>query len=460
MRLTQEALHERLARLSAAERRALMSSARGLAAEEGLGGADIPLSFHHLPLVVESAAVERALASCQPVVRGLVELERRALGPDGGEIRRRLLESLCPAGRRLFAMCTFESPYSLDRRFRRLDAMIEPGGDGCRILEVNQAAPAFLHFHDATQRIAAEVLGALGFSHRPDLLAPRVVGWLLGEYRHRRGEGGAPGLVAVVSEAGYPFKQLELPAFTRACEAAARALPGCQTAFRLCLPHELRLQGGRIWLGREPVDLVWRNSALLDSYAGREHEIDDYLGICARHDEHVIVNSTRVWLTMTKHALTFLSSPAERDRLGLTAEERAGLAAAVPRTASLAAEPELEDEVIRAREEWISKPAASSFSRGFEPGHWHTDASWARLVRERSGPDFVFQRLVRPAEAELLEVDEAGELHRRAIQHDFCPHHVDGELPGTALVRARVEGTRGGRIVPLVAATAPDPAAG
>jgi hypothetical protein len=48
------------------------------------------------------------------------------------------------------------------------------------------------------------VLGLIGFDYRPALLAPRVVAWLLGEYRERTGQDGAPSVVAVVSEAGYP----------------------------------------------------------------------------------------------------------------------------------------------------------------------------------------------------------------------------------------------------------------
>jgi hypothetical protein len=452
--LTQEALGERLAELPVERRRAVAAAARRLAAEEELDATGIPFSFHHLPMVFDPGRMERALASCEPVIRGLVDLERRALQPEGEAIRRRLLASLDPPGRRLFEMCTHESDHSLERRFRRIDAMLEPGAAGCRVLEVNQAAPAFLHFHDALQRIAAEVLGMIGFEHGPALLAPRVVSWLLGEHRARHGTTAAPELVAVVSEAGYPFKQLELPAFTRACERAAREL-GTDTAFRLCFPHELRLRGGRIRLGDRPVDLLWRNSALLDSYAGREHEIEDYLAITARHDEHLIVNSTRVWLTLTKHALSFLSSEAELSRLGVAPDERNRLLAAIPRTVSLADEPDLAGEIIRDREEWISKPAAGSFSRGFEPGHWHSDGSWRDLVAERSRPDFVFQRLVRMPDGELLELDESGQLHRRAIQYDFCPHHVDGAFSGTALVRARVEGAAGGRIVPLVVGSGP-----
>jgi hypothetical protein len=448
----QDALHEHLAALPDARRRAIAGTARRLAREEEIEGVPIPLSFHHLPFVLDAGVVARALASCEPVIAGLLAVERHALAPGGEAVRDRLLAGLGPAGRRLFAMCNHESDYSLDRRFRRIDAMLEPGRDGCRVLEVNQAAPAFLHFHDALQRIIGEVLGLAGFDYRPTLLAPRLVAWLLGEYRHRFGTSSAPQVIAVVSEAGYPFKQLELPAFTRSCERAAREELGCDTSFRLCMPHDLRLQSGRVWLGREPVDLLWRQSALLDSYAGREQEIQDYLRISARHDEHLIVNSTRVWLTLTKDALSLLSSEAELDRLAIPPELRAGLLAAVPRTTCLAVEPELTDEVIGEREHWISKPAAGSFSRGFEPGHAHSDQSWRDLVKERSHPEFVFQRLVRPAEGHIVELDEDGTLHRRAIRYDFCPHHIDGAFSGTALVRARVEGAPGGRILPLVTA--------
>jgi len=450
MMLSSEALYERLAELPIERRRAIAEAGRQLAEREGLDSPEIPFAFHHLPIALDRERVSAALRSCGAVVQGLIRLERRALGADGGEIRDRLLASLDPPGRRLFELCNFESDYSVERRFRRVDAMIEPGGAGGRVLEVNQAAPAFIHFHDALQRIASEQLGMIGFDHEPDLLAPRVAAWLVGEYRHRYGTGAAPETIAVVSEEGYLYKRLELPAFTAACERAARDRLGCDTAFRLCFPHELSLRDGRVWLGDRRIDMIWRNSALLDSYAGREQEIEDYRRILARHDEHLIVNSTRVWLTLTKDALSLLSSGPVLVQLGFTPDERSQLLDAVPRTVSLAREPDVADEILRSREEWISKPAAGSFSQGFEAGWWHTDASWLALVRERSSREFVFQRFVRRSPGDLCEIDSAGELHRRTVTYEFSPHHVDGAFPGTVLVRARVDGAKGGRIVPVI----------
>jgi hypothetical protein len=142
MVLSEESLHERLAGLPVPRRRAIAQAARQLAAEEELASTAIPFSFHQLPMVVDAGRVNQALDSCAPVIDGLIELERRALAPDGDDIRRRLVATLDPPGRRLLEMCSFESDYSVQRRFRRIDAMIEPGSAGCRILEVNQAAPA------------------------------------------------------------------------------------------------------------------------------------------------------------------------------------------------------------------------------------------------------------------------------------------------------------------------------
>ena len=68
---------------------------------------------------MEASRVQSALASCEPVIAALIELERRALAPGGERIRQRLVESLDPAGRRLLELCSSESAYSLERRFRR-----------------------------------------------------------------------------------------------------------------------------------------------------------------------------------------------------------------------------------------------------------------------------------------------------------------------------------------------------
>ena len=35
----------------------------------------------------------------------------------------------------------------------------------------------------------------------------------------------------------------------------------------------------------------------------------------------------------------------------------------------------------------------------------------------------------------------AGELVRRDIEFDFCPHQVDGEMAGTAFIRAHLRDT-------------------
>jgi hypothetical protein len=444
MELKAEQLFEGLARLAPARRRGLVRAfLDSFPPEESALAEGMPFL---VPLCLEAEQVRTALRRTEVLLRALLRLEEHVLTPGGEALRERLVRSLEPGSARLVAQCTHESAYSMRRRLRRVDAFLEPTTGGYSVLEVNQVAPLSFCSNDLGQRLAERVLGELGLSYTPKRLAPRILRWLRGEL-HARHPGREPRLIALVSEHGYPAKS-ELPGLARLCQEAAREA-GHDVDVVHCYPPEVRLARGRpTWRGRE-VDILWRQSVFLDCYRERGEDVSDYEAICSHPEEHLIVNSTRSFLTASKETFALLCDAGVRRTLGLPEEDMAVLRETLPDTVDLAHTPHRREDVLADRAGWISKPTDSSFGQGVEFGTRHTAESWARLVEARSVEGFLFQRRIPGPELPWMEVTRSGELVRRNITFDFCPHQVDGELTGTALIRAhpRQEGLQGDRVM-------------
>lgn len=447
MELTAEHLFEGLARLTPARRVELFQTFQK----------NFPPDEEHLartapfiaPLCLDTRKVREAMRRTQVLLDALIRLEEHVLSPAGEALRERLMRSLEPGAARLVAQCTYESSYSLRRRLRRVDAFLEPTTGRYAAIEVNQVAPLSFRPHDQDQRLAERVMGELGLPYTPKPLAPRIFRWLQGELRARH-PGRELRLVALVSEHGYPAKS-GLPGLARLVEEAAREA-GSRAEVVHCYPPEVRLARGRPVLGGREVDVIWRQSVFLDAYRERGEDVSDYEAICSHPEEHLIVNSTRSFLTASKESFALLSDAEVLRALALPKEDLAVLRETVPETLNLAHAPERRTEVLEERAGWISKPTDSSFGQGIEFGTAHTARSWARLVDERSTDGFVFQRRVPYPVTPCLQVTRSGELLQREMEFDFCPHQVDGEMVGTAFVRAhlREAATRGDRVMNVV----------
>jgi len=387
-----------------------------------------------VPLELDAVQVGRAFRQGECLVRALVRLEAYALGPVGEPVLQRLLGSLEAGSERLVRQCTFESTYSSERRLRRVDAFLDSAGGGCVAVEVNQAAPLGLHYHDVDQRIAARFLGALGFSYEPRLLAPHVVDWLFGEY-HSRHPGRAPRRIALVSEHGYSGKR-ELPHVATEYQRVAHERYGEHVSIVHCFPPEVRLIRGRPAVGGVEVDMIWRYSVYLDAYRERGEDVADYEAVCSHPEEHLIVNSTGAFLTATKETFAIMSDAALVAAIGISPEDVELLRQTLPDSVSLAHDRGRRREVLEERDGWISKPTDSSFGEGVVFGARLTRGEWERLVDGRSREGFIFQRRVRYPTVPLLEVAADGALVEREIEFDFCPFHVDGWVPGPTIVRA------------------------
>jgi hypothetical protein len=462
MKLTSDNLYASLSELSPEKRIALTRECKDIAVNEELQIGGRAISFFTIPLVLEEAAMTPVLGKIGTFLDALIRLEEYALAGEGKSIMERLMASLTPGGQHLVSQCTYESPSSLRRRMRRFDGFLEASAGSYSLIEVNQAAPLAIHYHDAGQRIAAHVVQSLGFSWTPRLLAPHVLEWMLAEYGERH-EGAMPATIALVIEHGYPPKFTDLPRMARSCEAIALAKYGHRLTFITCFPYEIKLRAGEIICQDRKIDMIWRNSVYLTSYREERLDVSDYERISSSPDRHILINSTRSWLTRTKEVFAILWDDEAMREMGFTGEAIASLRTVVPLTVNLgrSRNRDLEREIVSDRERWISKPTDSGFGKGVEFGEAHTKESWARLLDERRVDGFIFQQKIPYPTLECPDIDGEGTITGRSIDFDFCPHHVNGAFTGTALVRANLRGQElspaqtmnlasGGLLYPLV----------
>ncbi|MDC3958860.1 hypothetical protein KEG38_33700 [Polyangium jinanense] len=400
-----------------------------------------------VPLELDAAHAKNAFRQVECLVRALVRLEHHARGRGGEALLQRLRSSLEEGSDRLVRQCTFESADSVEHRLRRVDTFLDPASGRCTAIEVNQAAPLGLHYHDVDQRMAASFLGALGIPYEPRLLAPHVVEWLFDEYCARY-PGRIPRRIALVSEHGYAGKR-EVPHVAREYQRAARERYGEHVDIVFCYPPEVKLASGRPTVGGAEVDMIWRYSVYLDTYHERGIDVTDYEAVYAHPEEHLIVNSTGAFLTASKETFVLLGDASVVAALGLAPEEVALLRETVPDTVNLTFDPARRREVVEEREGWISKPTDSSFGEGVVFGVALSRGEWERLVEERTQAGFLFQRRVEYPVVPALEIAEDGSLLERNIEIDFCPFHVGGRVPGPTILRAHVvePGQRGTRIM-------------
>lgn len=442
------------------ERRlALLNQCLQIARDEELHIGGTPIPFFPIPLMMEEHQVKSVIDRLEPFFSIMVRLEEFAYSPDGKELLERLMASLTPGGQHLVRQCSFESNYSLLHRQRRFDGFLDPGKGTYKLVEVNQAAPLAIHYHDVGQRIAATFLNELGFPCRPNLVAPHLLEWMLGEYRQRYNDA-LPETIALVIEHGYPPKLTDLPRMAKACEEIALQCHNHRLSFIVCFPYEITLRAGEIYCGGRRVDMIWRNSVYMTSYREQGLALQDYENICSHPEKHLIINSTRSWLTRSKEVFSLIWDDALMNSLGLSGEKLAAVRDVVPYTVHIAKNPEMKEEIIRNRAAWISKPTDSGFGKGVEFGESLKEEVWKYLVEERSRDGFVFQRVLDYPSMNTLTIDTSGELMEVPIEYDFCPHHINGHFTGTALIRANRRDTcserstmnlaAGGLMLPLV----------
>ncbi len=438
MELTESHVIESLGALSREKRANLVRECSLIARNEELHIGGKPIPYFHVPLFLHKSALEPVLENLRFFVDAMIALENHALKEEGRPLFDRLMASLTTGGRALVNQCSYESPFSLRHRLRRIDGFFDPHRLAYSIIEVNQAAPLANHYHDVGERIAAHVLNNLGYDYKPNLMAPHMLEWFLDEYRERYGPGRAPHHIALVIEHGYPPKFTDLPCMAMAMEERAREKYGHDLKFHTCFPYEMKLAGNQMRLHDLHIDMIWRNSVYMTGYREQGLDLKDYDTILNNPDRFLVVNATRSWLTRTKELFAIIWDDDAMKEAGFPGRETDRLRGLVPPTFNVKRNPEKKEEIRKDRSWWISKPTDSGFGKGIEFGASHPDDSWEALLQERACDGYVFQRRIASPAGTARDLDDHGEQVEHHIEYDFNPHHVNGDFHGTALVRTSI----------------------
>ncbi|NRF65920.1 hypothetical protein HLB44_02855 [Aquincola sp. S2] len=431
---TEALVEQRLRSMSSDKRAKLSLECDRQAKLEGLEMGGQPISYLNVPVLFDRSEYQLLSARLANLLDCFVDLEEFSLTLKGAPIHARLMESLTPGGRHLVNQCTHESRASLVRRMRRIDGFWDPQTSQYSVIEINQAAPLGLHNHDALRRITSMVLAEVGVDNPTPSIAPQILEWFRLEFSDR-GRQGLPRHVALVIEHGYPGKFADLPPIAQAIEKLAASTWGAELQITVCFPYDISLQNGNAVLNGKVVDMIWRNSVYMTTYREQNLPISDYESILSHHEDFIVINSTRSWLTRTKETLALFWDDAACSALGLGEEDRDAVRRLLPRTVNLKYSPEARNEICRDRGAWVSKPTDSGFGQGVEFGVNHSTQSWSALVSERSKEGFVFQKRVEASRRRALAIEPDGGLSERFLELDFCPQHVAGHFSGTAVVR-------------------------
>jgi hypothetical protein len=442
-RLSNALIRQRLEGMSHTQRSRAREECLRIARDSSFSMEDHLLSFIPVPLVVDKGLSSSLLPKLDILLRGLWRLEESCLKEPGGPLHARLADSLSADGRRIFKQCNFESKYSMQRRYRRLDGFCDLSSGRYSVIEVNQAAPFGSHFNDVLQRMVQSLLDDMGFEYEPDLLCPRILDWLVGEYRERHGKDRLPRLVAAVIEHGISERFTDLPSVAAACEELSLERYGERIRFEVCYAPELKLRHGKAMLWEREADVIWRNSAYLTQCRQKGEDISDYEAIFSDPERHLIVNSTRSWLTRSKETFAVLWDDAACSAFGLSPEDRQAIRSFVPYTVNLGRNRDAAAEVLRDKDSWVGKPSDGDFGIGVEFGASHDAGSWRKLVEERSRDGYIFQKRVPYPSMEFPFIDETGAVQVTRLEFDLCPYHVDGSFPGTLISRANPPSTPG-----------------
>ncbi len=423
-----------------------------------IGGTQIP--FIKVPLLLEKNNLNSILQELNIVIDTLNRLEVFSLTDQGQPIYERLMKSLTPGGRRLVKQASFESDFSLTHRHRRVDGYLLSKGE-MEIIEVNQAAPLAISFHDSCQDIASHLLNELEMDHSPNFLSEHLLEWFIAEFQHRYGENKFPKVIALPIEHGYPPKFSDLPNMARRIEKLAKENYDERLSIVVCFPYEIHLKNAKPFVDGKSIDLIWRNSVYMDEYRKQERPLEDYEKILSNPQEYLIINSSRAWLTRNKETFAVMWNDGLMEKAGFTKEELYKLRRFLPPTYNLKYDQKDWQKILDHKNEWISKPSDAGFGAGVEFGANMSIKEWEQLMIERSRQEgFVFQKRITYPIEEVLDITEDGELVKYKVELDCCPHHVNGSFVGSALSRANIVGdskveqkmnlVSGGHMLPLM----------
>jgi uncharacterized circularly permuted ATP-grasp superfamily protein len=428
-------------RLLAADPAAALDQAAWLAdafTRAGLIFDGAPMRTFLRPHLVERAAWDRLRDDGRRLLALAVRVARRAF--DGDARRLCAFLGIPDDHARWIAL----DPGPPDVLLSRLDAFLTPGG--AAFIEVNNDAPAGFGYGDRMADLFRELpvfrKFATGRRVNYPASAPALVHAVLSA-----APGGGPGIVAIVDWAEVK---------TRADQEILRqAFEAAGARCRLADPRDLAVRHGRLWVGTEPVDLVYRR-ALLSELVARAHDAESLMQ-AYRERVAVFVNSFRCQLSEDKALFALLTDERHADLL--MPDERALVARVVPWTRKVEERRTVKDGrvvdlvpfVIAQRAELVLKPAHGYGGASVTIGDQVNAPAWEAAVRAAVGGAWVVQERV-PIPSEEFPVCDAGTLGFESLNVNANPFYVEGGEAGGVSRASRsavINVSAGGGSVPM-----------
>lgn len=272
--------------------------------------------------------------------------------------------------------------------------------DGPKLIEVNtNAGGAFLNalLARAQRACCKEVEDTLRINGTEEFDAA-VLHMFQNEWNLQRG-GGSLRRVAIVDDR--PQDQYLYPEFLLAQHIFQQHGIGAVIAD----PQRLRYDRGRLWIGEEPIDLVYNR--LVDfSFDDQSHEA---LRTAYLNNSVVVTPNPRVHaLFADKRNLTLLSDQVTLSTWGLSVDMVADLAG-VPRTVVVSGANA--EQLWLTRRKLFFKPASGHGSKAVYRGDKLTKGVWTEIL---AGP-YVAQEFVAPSER-MIRVDGASVVRKTDVR--------------------------------------------
>jgi hypothetical protein len=265
------------------------------------------------------------------------------------------------------------------------------GADGPRLIEINtNAGGAFLNIAARDAQIACCDAGVDYLKRLPDSaqLETQVVEMFRNEWRLARGDTPLRTL-AIVDDA--PQAQFLYPEFL----LAQRLFEARGIATRIVDACALQLDGGRVVVDGEPIDLIYNRST--DFYFDAPGSA--VLRQAYEEDRVVVTPHPRAHaLYANKRNLVWLSDAARLERLGIATGVIETLRRAVPVTREVKGD---DENWWKDRKEWFFKPESGFGSRGTYRG----DKLTRRVFAELMNGDYIAQQLTPPGERLHMKAD-------------------------------------------------------
>ncbi|HMQ35477.1 MAG TPA: circularly permuted type 2 ATP-grasp protein, partial [Chloroflexaceae bacterium] len=374
-------------------------------------------------------------------------------GPAGDAVREVLL--LTDQERALIAM---HPGYQEPSAHSRMDTFLTVDGQSLQFVEYNAESPAAIAYEDLLSEAFLATPAMREFARRyptrPLPARQRLLDTLLACWREAGSPGGEPA-VAIVDWRGLPTAT-EFEMF-----AAFFAEQGLRAV--ICAPDDLHMRDGRLVAVLDgaitPVTIVFKRvltSELLTHYG--DQALDHPLMRAYAAGACVVVNSFRAKLLHKKSLFALLSD--EQFQSGLSAEERAAVAAHVPwtrvvrpgATSYQGEQVDLLPFVAANRDRLLLKPNDEYGGKGITVG-WEADAAtWDAALKAALETPFVVQEKVRIAyEPFPALVDGQVVIGERLVDSDpfLFGSSVDGSLCRLSTVTLLNVTAGGGSTVPV-----------